>query len=467
MCISSSKINSRYLYRYIVIGIAICLAMSCKKFLAVDEPISSISNDLVFTNDNNANSAVAGMYVDMYNRPFAGGNFGSLAWIAAYTADELHNKLQLDPPTNDLERNEIQADNGYISAVWIAMYRLIYQANSVITGVELSSGITAAKKDQFKGEALFLRAFTYFYLVNFFGDVPLVLTTDYKLNASLSRAPQSDVYNQIEADLLAADGLLLDDYPTDERVRPNRSTVKALLARFYLYRQNWQKAIDNSTAIISQTRYALVGNLNNVFFQNSTEAIWQLKPSDNVYFTREGNDYRTNLSNGTVVNDAIINSFSTLDQRKVNWVINVGGDNYLPYKYKWNSTAKPPLQEYYVVFRSAEQYLIRAEARAKLGFIAGDNSALSDINTIRNRAGLSDTTATDLSEVMNIIERERKLELFTEWGHRWLDLKRWGKSTEVLAPIKTKWNATDTLYPIPRSEINKNMNLKPQNAGYQ
>jgi hypothetical protein len=99
--------------------------------------------------------------------------------------------------------------------------------------------------------------------------------------------------------------------------------------------------------------------------------------------------------------------------------------------------------------------------------ISGSSSAESDINTIRHRAGLPDTTINNVQEAMRIIANERKLELFTEWGHRWFDLKRWNIVTEVLAPLKPGWTANDTLYPIPRDEMNKNPFLKPQNQGYE
>ncbi|MDO5969574.1 RagB/SusD family nutrient uptake outer membrane protein, partial [Flavivirga aquimarina] len=120
-------------------------------------------------------------------------------------------------------------------------------------------------------------------------------------------------------------------------------------------------------------------------------------------------------------------------------------------------------EEYPVVFRLAEQYLIRAEARAELGKIS---EAQSDLNVIRNRAGLGNTTASTKEALRDAILDERQVELFTERGHRWFDLKRRGEAADVLAPLKPSWQDTDVLFPIPESELLLNPNLLPQNDGY-
>jgi hypothetical protein len=113
----------------------------------------------------------------------------------------------------------------------------------------------------------------------------------------------------------------------------------------------------------------------------------------------------------------------------------------------------------------AEQYLIRAEARAQLGNVAG---AQSDINSIRTRAGLTNTLATDKNSLLLAIEQERKVELFVEQAHRWLDLIRTGRADVILAPTKgSSWVSTDSLYPIPQSQITNDPGMMgAQNPGY-
>jgi hypothetical protein len=116
--------------------------------------------------------------------------------------------------------------------------------------------------------------------------------------------------------------------------------------------------------------------------------------------------------------------------------------------------------------RLGEQYLIRAEARVQQNDITG---AISDLNLIRKRAGLPGTLANDKASLLAAIMHERQVEMFTEWGNRWLDLKR-TKSVDtimnIVAPAKnTTWNSNWQWYPIPVNDIIQDPNLV-QNDGY-
>lgn len=115
-----------------------------------------------------------------------------------------------------------------------------------------------------------------------------------------------------------------------------------------------------------------------------------------------------------------------------------------------------------MVIRLAELYLIRAEARAKQNNITGSQE---DLNRIRNRSGLANITANTLSLLLSAIEQERRIELMMEWGHRWLDLKRTGRVNGIISSLKSSWQPTDALYPIPKYELETNPFLV-QNPGY-
>jgi hypothetical protein len=116
------------------------------------------------------------------------------------------------------------------------------------------------------------------------------------------------------------------------------------------------------------------------------------------------------------------------------------------------------------MLRLAEQYLIRAEARAKLGKLA---EARTDVDAVRSRAGLAGLNSSlNQTQLLSAIETERLHEFFGEFGHRWLDLKRTDRATAVLSPIKSNWQATDVLYPIPQAQILINNKLT-QNPGYE
>ena len=169
-------------------------------------------------------------------------------------------------------------------------------------------------------------------------------------------------------------------------------------------------------------------------------------------------------SNATISQD-LLNAFENGDNRKSNWVttLTIGSNTYYaPFKYKIKNGAAP-LSEYYMVLRLAEVYLIRSEARAHADNLTG---AIEDLNAIRLRAGLQPYSGSqDRDAILDAIDKERRIELFAEWGHRWLDLKREGKASPELTLIKPGFNPTDTLYPIPLLQL-QNDPYMHQNPGY-
>jgi starch-binding outer membrane protein, SusD/RagB family len=133
-----------------------------------------------------------------------------------------------------------------------------------------------------------------------------------------------------------------------------------------------------------------------------------------------------------------------------------------PYKYKVR-TGVYPYTEYNMVLRLAELYLIRAEARAQQGKLS---EAITDLNRIRSRAGLSGLAPTlTQAQVLAAVVQERRIELLAEWGHRWSDLRRTGQADAVLETEKPGWQPGDAYYPIPLSELQRNPNMV-QNPGY-
>jgi hypothetical protein len=113
-----------------------------------------------------------------------------------------------------------------------------------------AKNLTLGLRSQLIGEAKFVRAFCYFYLVNLFGDVPLVTSTSYTVNTGLGRTSVNEIYQQIIQDLKEAQEMLSTSYPTPGKVRPNKWAATALLARAYLYMGNWADAEAQATAII-------------------------------------------------------------------------------------------------------------------------------------------------------------------------------------------------------------------------
>lgn len=453
-----------------LIILGICYTFnSCEDFLEIAPPTSKIPTELVFQDDDLATSALAGIYTDLYSATgFAGGSNQSVVSLAGLSADEVVNN-KVDPIYLQFQSNDIDPSVAYVQSLWSSMYKSVYEANAVIEGLDASTELTASVKDQLKGEALFVRAFSYFYLVNLFGDVPLATSTDYNTNNTLARTPIVEVYDQIKNDLIDAENLLAEGYVSTGSIRPNKSAATALLARVYLYTGDWARAEDKATLVIANGLYNLPDNLNSVFLATSKEAIWQLRPEDRASYTNEGYWFSVSLGPlNNVLRDTVMTTFEAGDMRKGSWTTSVtsaGTTVYLPHKYK-RHLFSGLTDEYSMVLRLAEVYLIRAEARLKQDKLA---AAIADIDKIRQRAGLPLIQDTNPSigkdNLMLAVEQERRVEFLVEWGHRWLDLKRWNRAEAVLAGIKPGFTSNDLLYPIPASELSKNSNLT-QNPGY-
>jgi hypothetical protein len=244
-----------------------------------------------------------------------------------------------------------------------------------------------------------------------------------------------------------------------------------MLAKVHLYDDKWQEAESAASAVINSGTYSLEKNLTHVFLYTSNESIFQMMPVAKGYNTTEGNQF---IPSGTIAVPAysfsnyLLSVFEPGDKRVTNWIgsQSVGGNLYtFPYKYKLrvDFSGSFVLREYYVVLRLAEQYLIRAEARANLGNLSG---AVQDLDSVRFRAGLPlISPSINKTDLLVAIQKERQTELFAEWGHRWFDLKRTKQADLILKNRKPAWNVTDTLYPIPGAERLLNPNLT-QNEGY-
>ena len=456
------------IYFKIFILIQIIQPFSCKKFVSIDPPITRLVASSVFENDQTAMAAMNGIYSFMESSGgFASGSNKSVGFFSGISSDELTNYTSF-PNTIQFYQNQLSKTNTDLyNYLWQIPYQCIYNANSILEGLSGSTQISPMVKQELTGESKFIRAFCNFYLVNLFGDIPLILTTNYKANSDAIRTKKALIYQQIITDLIDAQGLLAQDFSfsNGERVRPNKWAATALLARVYLYTGDWKDAEPEATSIINQSSlFSLVDDLDQVFLANSSEAIWQLMPNIPGQNTGEGNIYILDSDpQYATISPQLINAFEPGDLRMETWVGDtIIGSNTYYYPFKYKVKASETLTEYSMVLRLAEQYLIRAEARAYLNDITG---ALSDINTIRSRAGLNTISVSDQVALLKAVQQERQVELFTEWGHRWMDLIRTNQATPILSLIKMNWQASDTLYPIPQEEIQVDPNLT-QNEGY-
>ncbi|MFD0792054.1 RagB/SusD family nutrient uptake outer membrane protein [Mucilaginibacter litoreus] len=466
--------------------IILTLATSCKKMLQINLPADKITGETVYSNTNTTVAVLNGLYAKLVDY------LGSTSVRLAGVADDINAAPFLRTPfyKNAFDVN----DSGQSDQFWSFSYGSgIYTCNSVIEGVTASKNIPDASKSKLLAEARFARALMYFYLVNLYGDVPLVTTTSLVTNSNIARSPVNTVYKQVIEDLTFAKENLPSNFVgtdlstvTAERVRPTTWAASSLLARVYLYKSEWKNAELESSAVIQNSSLFDTVAVNDVFEKNSKETIWALQPNNNqtpgeTTSTYEGKAFLplpgTNIS-GSQASTNLLTSFEQGDLRKQNWIKFFVDNSQSPaitysffYKYKNGSNdsqTSQPQTEYSIVFRIAEQYLIRSEARARQHDLIG---AKSDLDIIRRRAGLSGITISDDNTMLSNIMHERQVELFTENGHRWLDLKRTGKVDEVMS-IQTKlkdgqWQPFAALFAIPLLEFTLNPALKGhQNPGY-
>ncbi|HEY8954325.1 RagB/SusD family nutrient uptake outer membrane protein [Chitinophaga sp.] len=452
--------------RVLIPGMLLTTA-SCKKFIEVDVPIDQVSSDKAFLNDATALSSVLGLYANNNMLPNSGNLensfLGAATSLGGAAADDIY--LSSSTYLDEFKTNTITVGSGYVNNTWNSAYAVIFAANSAIEGLNASTGVSAGVKQQLLGESYFMRAFIYFYLTNLYGDVPMVTSTVNSVNLTLPRAPQADIYQLIISDLKTAQANLADAYPSAQRARANKAVAAALLARVYLYTKDYANAETQATSVITNGSYKLE-SLDTTFLNTSNEVIWQ-RYTFYGYTVFGLNFVPSGTSPNYVLYPSLAAGFEPGDARMDKWMkpLPIGSVTYYyPNKYKLrNATAG---NEYNVLLRLAEQYLIRAEARAQQGKITGAGSAAEDLNMVRTRAGLPGTTAASQSAMLLAIENERAHELFAELGHRWFDLKRTNRATAVLGPQKPTWKATAVLFPVPANQILYNKNLT-QNEGYK
>ncbi|MDF0709056.1 RagB/SusD family nutrient uptake outer membrane protein [Flagellimonas okinawensis] len=452
-------------YRLVVMVFILALA-NCTDFVEVDPPKNIMVSQTVFEDASTVESAMADLYFSMRESGMVSGNYGFTTRMGIYS-DEL-DYYGFDVQLVELYQNQVLPANTEVQTWWSEAYTVIYGANAIIEGVESSSVLEEADRNRFKGQALFVRGLMHYDLVSVFGDVPYVTTTDYRVNSAVSRLPEVQVLERIESDLLMAVELMGNsDIDNMERTVPDHFVAKALLARLYGYMGKWDKAEDMATDLMSV--FDLEEELGNVFLKGSGETIWQLSHGELPGNTQEAVQLIIPLIPGQsfAMTDGLLAAFEDGDLRRTEWVDSISdAENtltlYYPYKYKARFNATESL-EYSIQFRLAEQFLIRSEARAHQGNLVG---ALADLNEVRNRAGLVDVVVHTEGELLEAILGERRIELFTEQGHRWFDLKRTGRAAVALGALKPSWEDTDLLLPVPEGELQANPNLLPQNQGY-
>jgi starch-binding outer membrane protein, SusD/RagB family len=471
------------------------LHAGCKKFLSVDPPYAQDAENYFQTPDD-YDRALTGAY-DMLQ-----GSFVSF-WIGEIASD---NAIAGGESVNDSQGLH-QIDNMTHGGVNIELRNIMRWNYTGITRVnyimENKENIDFPGKNHIIAEARFLRAYYYFELVKFFGDIPLIVDKRIGIEEArqLPRTSKAEVYAQIELDLVNAAAVL--NPVASQKGRATQGAAQALLGKVYLYQEKHTEAAAIFDEIRNSGLYSLIPNYADLFSvsnENNSETVFDIQ-----YSGLEGGSYGCLIClegnaapgfqgirqyNGPVYGDgnsynlpteALYSAFSAIDQRRghtvldieafiaaqtdpasISYAVGAGGHTgYYNNKYiKRQGEIGLPDNDLtspvnYRVIRYADVLLMAAEAHYKLG-----NTSLAQqlVNQIRVRAGIPGISV----QSINDIYKERRLELSGE-GHRFFDLVRTGQAAQYIEGFTVGKNE---LFPIPQVEIALTGGNWNQNPGY-
>ncbi|WP_321436367.1 RagB/SusD family nutrient uptake outer membrane protein [uncultured Bacteroides sp.] len=448
----------KYTYKVLLVNFILLLS-SCSNILDL-EPEQSVSNASAVVDKKSAEAALAGAYDKLQSGNYYGSEFVAAIYLAG-------NDVTWTGSLNyyrAFNNHSYQSDNTTINTVWYAIYATLNAANQVIdkTSALSSQVLPDTDKNRIVGEAYFIRALSLFDLGRTWGNVPIITKGTITAHDfdGVKQSTQAEVYQQVITDLQTALSLLPEK---TDRSRATKNTARALLARVYLYAENWDKAEEYSSLLIADTNdYQLVDYSS--FFKNkqTKESIFELlyttsdKNTHAAYWLASANGGRHEwapseslvalLGNSEIggTRKALYSDLSTALNPKF----------YVGNLY-WRTTGDDPAY----ILRISEQYLIRAEARAKKT-TPDITGALNDLNAVRLRAQVKVLTGLSQSETILAIENERRVEFPFE-PHRWFDLVRTKRAGTVLGVTDSdKW-----VYPIPYNDIQADSDLK-QNPSY-
>jgi starch-binding outer membrane protein, SusD/RagB family len=475
----------------IIVGIVALLVFftACEDFL-YQEPRLSQTNELTLSTFEGLQSATLGAYTPLYSSNWYGRDF-------PVTADLKGGNSKKGPIssgrffTEYLWNNTPQASNG----LWTTAYNLIARVNNVINVIEdgfEEPGIAQADLDELVAECKFLRGLAYFDLARLFCQpiaqgagasqlgVPVVLVTELGQPA---RNTLGEVYAQIESDLLAAEADLPTVSPnggTDAKGWATKYAAQALLARYYLYTEDWQSAADYATAVISSAQFPVYTAAQYTTWDQG--GVWGTDGAPEIIFEIYGSEGNSSHSNWDVISyimspegygdicasHDVYDLYEDTDVRKGmfrNYEPNYVNDLW-SLKYPGKAPDGNLREDNIPVLRISEMYLIRAEAILHGASVSGA-TAHGDLNTIRGNRGASLLDAG--TTTLNSVYQERRMELCFE-GHELFDLARTGRNlvrVDYSGAVNQNIDFPDYRWamPIPQAELDANENME-QNPGY-
>lgn len=465
----------KYLFPFLLI---LTLA-SCKSYIDL-KPLSENSVDNFYKTESDINQGVVATYdgIQTLMRP------GYLDHFGEVRSDNSYNfaTTPVGGAYADFDNFNLTSANTYLNNFWHSSYTAIQRANIVLNRIDAINMDENLKRIR-KGEVKFLRALAYFYLVQIWGDVPLVAdeTKDPMSFIGQQRTPAQQIYNQIITDLGEAAEMLPQTYSATEEGRVTKSAADALLARVYLVRKDFPKVLEYTNKVISAAKHTLDKDYSNIFRYSgkSDEVIFKISfksgtNSEGFPYLNVNHDYNNTASRdlmesykndprlaANVKESGIKTYYSTKIHNE-----NVGADNTIDIKI--------------VVLRYADILLMKAEALNETGF--PNSEALNLLNQVRTRftanQPIVQSQLSSKKDWQNVLMHERRIEFAFE-NLRWFDLVRTDLAKEVMTEKRFGGDRTnsasalpytfadrDLLFPVPQVQIDASGGSLAQNPGY-
>jgi len=471
--------------------------ISCDKDLDV-EPESEITTEFFYSSAEEVEFALIAVYNSLQNMM-------NIEWMLTELRSDntymnVDSSSSSNIPLRTLDRFEVISTNEHVTEYYRSAYSLIALANRVLANLEVIEDPDV--RNQYEGEARFLRAHAYFNLVRLFGAVPIVenvITGEEGLE--IERSPQEDVYAFIENDLKVASEFLPEAYDQDNVGRATKWTAMGILGKVYLTMHTNQEAIDVLGDIVTNSSHALLNEYDEIFDvgnEYNAEILFAVRfqsgslglgaPFANFFAPVQSEDYVV-TGGGDALNvptESMSASYESEERKDPSmsdfWVGQDGVENFKKYIKKYNSSFSvvDDAGNDWPILRYSDVLLMQAEAYNELGDIP---KALEYLNEVRIRVDLEPYENSEVASYFDFkiaLEEERRVEFAFE-NQRWFDLVRTGRALTVMNQhFKSEFQYNDPddpespvtpiqewqlVLPIPQYEIDLNPNIA-QNIGY-
>lgn len=466
------------------------IIMSCKKGFIEIIPYSTVTTNALYKTDKDFKDAVIGIYTPLRSA------YNNLWQFTDVRGDDTECR-PIEGGELSIDRFYLNSDLSVLGTTWQAYYKVIFLANTVLTEIEKADVSIVKNKNQYVGEAKFLRALAYFDLIRIFGDVPMfstVLTTEQAMKTGREKVDK--IYDGIIIkDLLDAENLLPVTYAAADVGRPTKGAVKSLLGMAYLTRKDFVNA-EAKLKEVTAMGYSLLPKYTDLF--DFTKDEHHKEYIFDIEYVKGGLGLGSNFTNNFLPNMAEILNFYGIkgtggqagspseeyltlfdpaDTRKVYYhyikdglkkpdgtIIPLIPIDLITFTNKWvvaiDLASDSPAN--WKVLRYANVLLMYAEALNENG---KTSESLTYLNQVRTRAGVANYSGLSQSITRDKIYLERRLEFNLE-GQRWFDLVRTGRALSVMAKLGMKDYMT--VFPVPRTQIQivNDPTIFSQNPGY-